>query len=214
MNTSFNTVQLGGREQELGIASPIFNVANRRMMKPISLQGLTRLVVSAVLAFGFSASAVAACGDSLAAMANAKAVVSSPIGKQLATTAKADGGNSSIVGLWYVQFVVDGQTTQEAFQNWNLGGTEVHNPNVDPRSGSVCLGTWVPIQGGFKLAHRVWNYDTNGNFLGTIHLSEIVRLVNGGNAQMGSFKLDFYDPSGNFETEVAGNVTGQRIQVE
>lgn len=107
------------------------------------------------------------------------------------------------------------QTIQEAFQNWNLGGTEVHNPNVDPRSGNVCLGTWVRTpDGGFKLAHRVWNYDANGNFTGTIHLSETVYLGHNGNEQTGSFKLDFYDPSGNFQMEVTGNVTAQRIQVE
>lgn len=96
-----------------------------------------------------------------------------------------------------------------------FGGTEVHNPNVDPRGGTMCLGTWVKTQGGaFKLAHRVWNYDTNGNFLRTIRVSETVYLTNKGNAQTGSFKLEFYNPDGNFETEVAGTVTAQRIQAE
>jgi len=181
----------------------------------ISLQTVTKLAACALLAIGLSASAVATCGDSLAGMASGKAIVSSPLSKQLAAEAKSNNLFSSIVGLWDVQFVVEGQTIQEAFQNWNFGGTEVHNPNVDPRGGDVCLGTWVPIRGGgFKLAHRVWNYDTNGNFLGTIHLSETVYLSNHGNTQTGSFKMDFYDPAGNFENEVAGNVTGQRIQVE
>ncbi|MGA7796280.1 MAG: hypothetical protein WCA19_24885 [Candidatus Acidiferrales bacterium] len=185
-------------------------------MKPISVQTLTKLAACAVLAMGLSASAVASCGDSLAAMASAKAIVSPSISQQLATASTADGtNNSSIVGLWYVQFVVGEQTIQEAFQNWNLGGTEVHNPNVDPRSGNVCLGTWVRTPGGgFKLAHRVWNYDATGDFMGTIQLSETVHLSHQGTVHTGSFKLDFYDPSGNFVTEVAGNVTGQRIQVE
>ena len=185
-------------------------------MKLISARTLINLSACTVLAIGLSDSAVASCGDSLAAMASAKAVVSPSIGKQVATAAAADSSpHSSIVGLWYIQFVVDGQTIQEAFQNWNLGGTEVHNPNVDPRSGNVCLGTWVRTPGGaLKLAHRVWNYDTNGDFMGTIHLSETVSLSDNGNVQTGSFKLDFYDASGNFVTEVAGNVTGQRIQVE
>jgi len=121
----------------------------------------------------------------------------------------------SVVGLWDIQFIVDGQTIQEAFQNWNFGGTEAHNPNGDLRSGNICLGTWLPIPGGgFKLAHRVWNYDTNGNFLGTIRLNETIHLSDHGTTQTGSFKLDFYDPSGNFQNEVAGSVTGQRIQVE
>jgi len=219
MKTSFNRVKLGLRERREGVASLIvndFNLGRRGMMKRISLQTVTRLAGCAILAIGLSASAVASCGDSLAAMASAKAIVSPSFARQLPTVSTAENAaNSSIVGLWYVQFVVGGQTIQEAFQNWNLGGTEVHNPNVDPRSGNVCLGTWVPLPGGgFKLAHRVWNYDSNGNFMGTIHLSETVHLCRNGNEQMGSFKLDFYDPSGNFVMEVAGSVTGQRIQVE
>jgi len=91
----------------------------------------------------------------------------------------------------------------------------VHNPNVDPRTNNICLGTWIKTaSGAIKLAHRVWSYDANGNFQGTIHLSETVRLTQNGNAQKGSFTLDIYDPSGNFVTEVTGDVSGQRIRVE
>lgn len=199
MKTRFNNAKLG----EYGETS-----------KSISLRIVAKFAACAVLAFGLTASALASCGDSLAAMASGKAVVSS-IGKQLANAPANGSNNSSIVGFWYVQFVAGGETIQEAYQNWNLGGTEVHNPNVDPRTGNVCLGTWVPISGGgFKLAHRVWNYDNAGDFLGTIHLSETVYLSHNGTQQTGTFKLDFYDPSGNFLMEIAGNITGQRIQVE
>jgi hypothetical protein len=90
----------------------------------------------------------------------------------------------------------------------------VHNPNVDPRAGNVCLGVWTKSSGAFKLTHRVWNYDISGNFAGTIHLHETITLSEGGNKQRGSFKLDFYDPSGNFVTQVAGKVIGQRIAAE
>jgi hypothetical protein len=124
--------------------------------------------------------------------------------------------NSSIVGLWHVQFEVHGQTIQEAYQVWNAGGTEVHNPNVDPRTGNVCLGVWTQTapSGTYKLVHRVWNYDSSGNFLGTIHLSEKLTVGPAGNSHSGTFQLDFYDPSGNFLMEVAGNVVGERISVE
>jgi hypothetical protein len=120
-----------------------------------------------------------------------------------------------MVGLWQIQFMIGDQTIQEAYQLWNAGGTEVHNPNVDPRAGNVCLGVWKHTSHGtFKLAHRVWSYDTNGNFLGTVHLSETVTVGQGGNTHSGSFTLDIYDPSGNFVTEVTGNVTGERISVD
>ena len=170
-----------------------------------------------VLVVGLSASASASCGDSLSAMAAQAASVQSqfrPI-QPNSKSGEDNDGKSPIVGLWHIQFTVSGQTIQEAYQLWNAGGTEVHNPNVDPRGGNVCLGVWKRApHGAFKLAHRVWNYDTSGNFMGTIHLSETVTVGQGGKTHSGSFTLDFYDPSGNFQFEVAGNVTGERISVE
>ena len=122
--------------------------------------------------------------------------------------------NSSIVGLWHVEFKVKGQTIQEAYQLWNAGGTEVHNPNVDPRGGTVCLGVWKQAAGTYTLAHRVWNYDTTGDFLGTIHLSETLTLGQTGNTLKGSFTSAFYDPTGHFVNKVTGGVTGRRISVK
>jgi hypothetical protein len=104
---------------------------------------------------------------------------------------------------------------QEAFQIWNQGGTEAHNPNVDPRGGSICFGAWESgPHRSYRLAHRVWNYDTNGTFMGTIHLSETLTLGRDGNTHSGTFALDFYDPNGNFLFEVPGDVVGERISVE
>jgi hypothetical protein len=169
------------------------------------------------LVLGLSASALASCGDSLTAMAAAAASVSSQ-SRPTQQDAESSGDHafhSSIVGLWHVQFIVGGQTIQEAYQIWNAGGTEVHNPNVDPRGGDVCLGAWKRTpRGTYKLAHRVWNYDTSGNFLGTIHLSETLTVSHDGNTHSGSFTSDFYDPSGNFLMEVPGSVIGERISVE
>jgi hypothetical protein len=169
-----------------------------------------------VLVVGLSATALASCGDSLSAMAaGASAVVSQSRPMQQDAPSSGDKAvKSSIVGLWHVGFKVDGQTIQEAYQLWNAGGTEVHNPNVDPRTGNVCLGVWKQETGTYTLAHRVWNYDSSGDFLGTIHLSETVTLGQGGNTHKGSFKLDFYDPTGHFVNEVTGNVTGRRISVD
>jgi hypothetical protein len=122
-------------------------------------------------------------------------------------------GNSSIVGLWHVEFKVNDQTIQEAYQLWNAGGTKVHNPNVDP-GGGVCLGVWKRAGGTYTLAHRVWNYDAKGDFLGTIHLSETLTLGNTGNTLKGSFTSRFYDRTGHFVNKVTGNVTGRRISVD
>jgi hypothetical protein len=174
-----------------------------------------RFAAFIVLVLGLSASAMASCADSFVALAAGVASPSRPM-QQESQVFASNGVNSSIVGLWHVEFAVGGQTIQEAYQLWNAGGTEVHNPNVDPRSGTVCLGAWkyTAATGVYKLAHRVWNYDTNGNFMGTIHLSEELTLSDGGNTLSGSFKSDFYDPAGKFLTEAAGSVTGKRISVD
>ena len=186
-------------------------------MKSTQVLNFVKFSVCLVLLVGLSICASASCGDFLSAMAAGAASVqtqSSLIG-QNSESSKDNDEHASIVGLWHVQFIVGGQTIQEAYQIWNAGGTEVHNPNVDPRGGTVCLGAWKKIgRRTYKLAHRVWSYDINGNFLGTLHLSETLRLGNHGNTHSGSFTLDIYDPSGTFQGEVTGSVTGERISVE
>jgi hypothetical protein len=184
-------------------------------MKSIQTLNFVKFAACMVLLVGLSASASASCGDSLSAMAALAASVHSQARPtQQNSQSAGDNSGKTIVGLWHIEFTVGGQTIQEAYQLWNAGGTEIHNPNVAP-GGGVCLGVWKHAShGAYKLAHRVWNYDASGNFLGTIHLSETVTLGDGGNTHSGSFTLDFYDPSGNFQFEVAGNVTGERISVE
>jgi hypothetical protein len=186
-------------------------------MKSTTALRFTKFAASLILIVGLHASALASCGDTLSAMAAGAAFVENQ-SHQMQQESQSSGDNavhSSIVGLWHVRFIVGDQTIQEAYQIWNAGGTEVHNPNVDPRAGNVCLGVWTKTSNGaIKLTHRVWNYDTTGDFGGTIHLHETVNLSQGGNKQTGSFKLDFYDPSGVFQMEVSGSIRGERISVE
>ena len=174
-----------------------------------------------VLAVGFSVTATAQCGASFSSMAAAAASVRTQSGRVQsqgpngAATAGDNAVNTSIVGLWHIRFLVGGQQIQEAFQTWNTGGTEVHNPNVDPRQGNVCLGTWnEAAPQTFKLNHRVWLYLPDGSFLGVGHLHETLTLADRGNTQSGSFTLDLYDLSGNKLAELAaGTVTGEHISV-
>jgi hypothetical protein len=171
-----------------------------------------------ILVVGLSAVAFASCGDTLSAMAAEAASIRSQSRPMQpgATSAPDQASYASIVGLWHIRFVIGDHTIQEAFQLWNAGGTEVHNPNVDPRSGNVCLGVWKrqADRVTYKLTHRVWIYDTDGNFGGTIHLSETLRLGDHGTTHSGSFALDFYDAAGNFQSEVPGSVVAERIPVE
>jgi hypothetical protein len=184
-------------------------------MKSNQIPNFVKFAACMVLGVGLSVPALASCGDSLSAMAAGAASIRSQ-SRAMQPASKSSGddsGTASIVGLWDIQFTVGGQTIQEAYQLWNAGGTEVHNPNVDPRTGNVCLGVWKQVSGTYTLSHRVWNYDANGTVLGIIHLSETLTLGHV-NTQSGSFKLDFYDPNGHFLNEVTGSVTGKRISVK
>jgi hypothetical protein len=196
---------------------PKFTLSKTSFMPSSQTLNFVKLAACIVVVVGLGAQASASCGDSLVAMAATAASVHTQSSPQLTSAAptSASPTTSSIVGLWQIQFLVGGQTIQEAYQAWNVGGTEIHNPNVDPRTGSVCLGVWKKVAPrGYKLSHNVYSYDTNGNFQGKIHLSETLTLGDDGNTHSGSFALDFYDPNGNFEFEVAGDVAAQRVSVE
>src|ERR1043165_2629996 len=183
----------------------------KSIVKALKIAGCIVLVLS------LAGTALASCGDSLNAMAAKAALIhnqSSP-NQAPSSSGASNANNPSIVGLWHIRFVVGDQTIQEAFQIWNLGGTEVHNPNVDPRGGSGVRGTWrEAAQQTFKLTHRVWLYDTNGNLQNVGHLSETVTLGDNGNSQSGTFTLSFYDASGNFQFSVPGTVVAERISAE
>ncbi len=194
------------------------NNGSSRIVRMIDNITFVRLAALSVLLIAFSATATAQCGASLNAMAAAAASARgqsqvSQSSVQNGSVAASDNAvNTSIVGLWHIRFLVGDQQIQEAFQIWNVGGTEVHNPNVDPRTGNICLGAWKEAAPRtFKLAHRVWFYDVNGNFQGTGNLSETLVLGDRGNTHSGTFTLNIYDPAGNLVAEVPGTVVGERI---
>ena len=110
-------------------------------MKSTQTLNFVKSAACMVLVVGLSASALASCGDSLSAMAAGAASVHSQ-SRPMQQNSESAGDNSgkSMVGLWHIQFTVGGQTIQEAYQLWNAGGTEVHNPNVDPRGGERLPG--------------------------------------------------------------------------
>lgn len=201
------------------------------MNRPTAISNIVRnlpvvkIGLLSMLVASFGATALAQCGASFSALAAAAAPIrsqsklpqpASPSSGQNQSAAGNDNAvNTSIVGLWHISFLVGGDQIQEAFQTWNTGGTEVHNPNVDPRQGNVCLGTWdEAAPQTFKLNHRVWLYTADGNFLGVGHLRETLTLSDRGNTQNGSFTLDLYDLFGNKLAELAtGTVKGERISV-
>lgn len=121
----------------------------------------------------------------------------------------------TIVGLWKVTFVSGGQTVDEGFDQWNVGGTEILNDTPPPATGNVCLGVWVqtgPLS--YKLKHPSWTFDNAGNLNGTVIIREQPVMDPHGNSFKGPFTYDVYDLNGNLLEHAAGTITGQRITVD
>lgn len=126
---------------------------------------------------------------------------------------KAGASSTSIVGLWHVVFVSGGQQFDEGFDQWHSDGTEILNDNaVPPAEGNVCLGVFTrTAPGTYSLNHPAWNWDANGNLIGTVVFLENVTVDPGGNSYQGSFTFDTFDLSGNLLSEVTGTLTADRI---
>ncbi len=121
----------------------------------------------------------------------------------------------TIVGLWKVTFVSGGQTVDEGFDQWNVGGTEILNDTPPPATGNVCLGVWEQTgQLSYKLKHPSWTFDSAGNLNGTVIIREQPIVDPRGDSFKGPFTYDVYDLNGNLLEHAAGIITGQRITVD
>ncbi len=133
-----------------------------------------------------------------------------------AMLAKNQPGNratASIVGLWHdVHTASDGTLFLEGYDTWHDDGTEDELGNLPPASGELCVGSY--IKQGKKIilkAHVAWLYDTSGDYLGTLDITEQNKVARDGNSYTGSFDAKFYDPSGNLFNEVTGTTTADRL---
>lgn len=120
--------------------------------------------------------------------------------------------SSSIVGLWYLNFLSEGAVVDTAFDAWHSDGTEVLNDFTDPIEDNVCLGVWT--QTGpytYRLKHPSWYFDTTGTLQGTVIIHESITLSHDGNSFGGNFLDDVYDVDGNFLYSFSGQLSANRI---
>ena len=187
-----------------------------------SLWSLFRGVSVSLAAMGIllaATSAVAACGDPLglnkSGVFTKLPFLAQPGGAAgQAHQREGSGGNNAIVGLWYVNYTSGGQPLYESFDQWHSDGTELENPNLAPATGPLCVGVWTKVGGRtFQLHHVGWNFDINGNSLGSFTLDETNTVDRHGQTYTGTFDLKFYDVDGNLVGEVTGTQTATRITV-
>jgi hypothetical protein len=180
---------------------------------------LTLLVVFTVLGSVARAECFGSADQWVAVARSAKTALPSTQLKAIASTtakvAQDDADNDdykSIAGMWHVHYqgpFPGGD--QEAFQIFNAGGTEVHNPKGDPRAGSLCLGAWVQKGRNVKLTHRVWLWDPFGTYIGLGDLEVNITLGDKGNTQTGTLTMQIFFPDGSSTPPLPGTLTGERI---
>ena len=114
-----------------------------------------------------------------------------------ARAASAAVNSGQVVGLWLVTITVDGQPFGQAFESFTSDGLEVLNDSGPPQAGNVCLGAWIPTsRSSIRITHPSWNYDDQGNAIGTVVLVSEITLQSA-NSYKGKVTVTTYDLNGN-----------------
>ena len=121
----------------------------------------------------------------------------------------------SIVGLWSVQFLINGAQFDFGYAQWHSDGTEIMNSGTRaPATQNFCMGVWSQTGPfSYHLNHFALSYDaTTGNLNAKVNIKEDVTLSGRGDTFSGPFSIDVYDPTGaTLLQHVAGQVTGRRL---
>jgi hypothetical protein len=221
---------------------------NRKTGKSMVIKTAGLTVALGVLGLTVAAEASAACSFTLpgkSATPPAKAGSNSHM-----TPAVYRGGGTfvqvgdffgaSIVGVWKVEFVAEGNAgIQDGFLAdfgtavWNEDGTEIMvSGGRQPATGDVCMGAWEQVgYNKFRLSHIALAYapDSTGkiNYLGPASIIEEITLDPSGNTFTGHFTTTQYaaaptpgEPFSEFKedpstiqppTPIVGIITGKRV---
>ena len=135
----------------------------------------------------------------------------------------ANAGRGTIVGLWSVQFISegndgipDGTVIDQGYATWHADGTEIMNSGRPPASGNFCMGVWkLTGRLSYKLNHVTLSWDPTGTtFIGPGSIHESVTLDHSGMTYSGTFTIDQFDTNGNLLAHLQGNISATRITVD
>ena len=123
------------------------------------------------------------------------------------------GPANALVGMWEASVILGGETIIQSFESFTSDGLEFLNDNGSPMEGNVCFGVWTAgPRNVVKVYHPSWNYDSNGNLIGTVVIKEQFTLDPGANTFKGTVTVDTYDLKGNVAApQLQAQLTGKRI---
>jgi hypothetical protein len=202
-------------------------------MKAIS-RAITMTLGAGILVTMFVSKANAGCGDlsnltGPFAFAQSSAPIRAAGMSAQAETAFAHGSSSaSIVGMWNIQFVSQGNTGHNpsipdgaiidfGFNQWHSDGTELLNSGGHaPATENFCMGVWG--QTGFltyEVNHFALSYDaTSGALTNVVNIREQATLSPSGDSFSGAFTIDIYDTKGNHVDHLGGTINATRVTVD
>jgi hypothetical protein len=183
------------------------------MMKPTVWNRLSRgtfIALTAVSMMLAATTANAACGGPTGS--HSGVALKLPFLASAPNPGRQTGANPSIVGMWHVTYTADGALFYEAYDQWHSDRTEFENADVPSAIGNICMGVWKKVgTRTIQLNHVGWNFDNNGNPIGTFTLNETNTVSSDGATYQGSFDYKVFDVDGNLQQEVTGTLAARRI---
>jgi len=190
---------------------------------------------AAMLSALFVSTAVAGCGDLSSLQGpfifpqlSARLVGSTASSAKLETAFMRGGSSASIIGMWNVQLISQGNTSHTppipdgalidwGFNQWHNDGTELLNSGGHAaNTGNFCMGVWG--QTGFltfEQNHFALSYNaTSGALANIVNIRQQITLSPSGDSYTGTFTLDVYGTDGAKADHVAGNVKATRVSVD
>jgi hypothetical protein len=186
-------------------------------MKSTKLIPMFGLVIG--LCAAFASHANAQCGVSVVQRQGGQVAFATmrqaPDEREMGHAAIQPQGNPpTLVGLWDLQFISDGQLVDEGFDQYHDDGTEILNDTPPPATGNVCLGVYAQTgKRTFHLKHPSWIYDqTNTTVIGRATILEDITVDPSGNTFSGSFTIQLRDLTGNpLGPDLTGQLKADRI---
>jgi hypothetical protein len=142
--------------------------------------------------------------------------------------AASRGSGVSIVGMWSIQFISEGNTAHSpgipdgavidfGYVQWHSDGTELMNSGGRaPATENFCMGVWQQTgPSTYVLNHFALSYDaTTGLLNGKANIAETITLSPGGTKYSGTFTITEFDTNGNEVDSVTGQIAADRITVD
>lgn len=190
-------------------------------------RAITTTIGAAVLAVLIVPTAKAGCGDTTKLQGPFQFLPLPSASPRLAEGVGDDATQTSIVGMWYAQFISEGNTQHNppipdgavidfGYAQWHGDATEMFNSGGRaPATQNFCLGVWLKTAAGdYQLNHFAYSYDaTSGLLTNDVNIRELVSLNAAGNGYSGTFVINVLDLTGNQVDHLTGKITGQRLVV-